>query len=96
MAEEGLVLQLENVTKRFGAVQALRGVSLDARAGEVAQRPIGIDLGAQGGEVTRASRLIGLTARPDGVVAENVIHHDPSRPSRLVLTVVAGLDRGAA
>jgi len=27
-------------------------------------------LGAQGGEVTRASRLIGLTARPDGVVAE--------------------------
>jgi ABC-type sugar transport system ATPase subunit len=35
MAEEGLVLQLENVAKRFGAVQALRGVSLDARAGEV-------------------------------------------------------------
>ena len=35
MAEDGIVLQLENVAKRFGAVQALRGVSLDARAGEV-------------------------------------------------------------
>jgi ABC-type sugar transport system ATPase subunit len=30
-----VVLRLENLAKRFGAVQALVGVSLDARAGEV-------------------------------------------------------------
>jgi ABC-type sugar transport system ATPase subunit len=35
VSEHEVVLRLENVAKRFGAVQALRGVSLDARAGEV-------------------------------------------------------------
>jgi L-arabinose transport system ATP-binding protein len=35
MSGDDVVLRLENVAKRFGPVQALRGVSLDARAGEV-------------------------------------------------------------
>ena len=35
MSGNDVVLRLENVAKRFGPVQALRGVSLDARAGQV-------------------------------------------------------------
>jgi ABC-type sugar transport system ATPase subunit len=35
MRDDAAVLRLEDVAKQFGAVQALRGVSLNARAGEV-------------------------------------------------------------
>jgi ABC-type sugar transport system ATPase subunit len=35
MRDDAAVLRLEDVAKKFGAVQALRGVSLNARAGEV-------------------------------------------------------------
>ncbi|WP_345468240.1 ATP-binding cassette domain-containing protein, partial [Actinoallomurus oryzae] len=35
MSEPPAILALDNVGKSFGAVQALRGVSLDLRGGEI-------------------------------------------------------------
>src|SRR5262249_5984513 len=35
MSEPSVILKMANVRKRFGATQALRGVTLEARSGEV-------------------------------------------------------------
>lgn len=55
------VLQVENLSKRFGGVQAVRDVSFEARAGET----LGI-IGPNGSGKTTTFNLIGGLLRPDG------------------------------
>jgi ABC-2 type transport system ATP-binding protein len=59
MGDRELVIQIESLTKRFGRVQALDGLSLDVRAGEV----LGF-LGPNGAGKTTTMRLLMGYLRP--------------------------------
>jgi sodium transport system ATP-binding protein len=67
------MIEVQNVKKRFGAVQALGGVSFTARDGQVTAL-----LGPNGaGKTTLLRTLVGLLARDEGAIAVDGI--DPAR-----------------
>ncbi|MGZ3182598.1 MAG: ABC transporter ATP-binding protein [Telluria sp.] len=67
------MIEVQNVKKRFGAVQALGGVSFTARDGQVTAL-----LGPNGaGKTTLLRTLVGLLARDEGAIAVDGV--DPAR-----------------
>ncbi len=76
------LLQLTNVTKSFGAVRALKGVSFDLRAGEVHAL-----LGENGAGKSTLIKIITGAHQPDGgtieIVGQPVRHFTPATAHKL-------------
>jgi rhamnose transport system ATP-binding protein len=81
------LLQLTNVTKSFGAVRALKGVSFDLQAGEVHAL-----LGENGAGKSTLIKLITGAHQPDGgrieIAGEVVKHLTPAGAHRLGITCI--------
>jgi ABC-2 type transport system ATP-binding protein len=73
-----LAIRVEDLTKRFGATQALAGIDLEVEAGTV----FGL-LGPNGAGKTTAIRILSTILRPDGGRAE-VLGHDVVREAAAV------------
>ncbi|HEX7086023.1 MAG TPA: ABC transporter ATP-binding protein [Vicinamibacterales bacterium] len=72
------VLRFDGVTKRYGAIEALRGVSFDVRPGEL----FGL-IGPDGAGKTTSIRLLcGLLHADGGTI--HVLGHDPVREHRAI------------
>jgi D-xylose transport system ATP-binding protein len=83
----GTVLKLQGISKRFGAVQALKNVDLDVRAGEVLAL-VG-DNGA--GKSTLVKTIAGVYTPDDGTVTfdgDDVKVSSPAEPQRLGIATV--------
>src|SRR2546423_3007712 len=73
---------VENLTKSFGSVQALRGIDLDAQEGAV----LGL-LGPNGAGKTTAIRILATLLKPDSgraLVAGHDVVHEGERVRRLI------------
>ena len=81
------LLQLTNVTKSFGAVRALNGVSFDLRAGEVHAL-----LGENGAGKSTLIKIITGAHVPDGgvieVLGERISHLTPARAHKLGIACI--------
>jgi ABC-2 type transport system ATP-binding protein len=78
---------MTNVTKRYGATEALRAVSMDVQPGEM----FGL-IGSDGAGKTTAIRLMCGLLRPDAGVIR-VLGHDPVREHRAVTERVGYLSQ---
>src|SRR5438128_1899015 len=82
-----LLLQLTSVTKSFGAVRALKGVSFDLRAGEVHAL-----LGENGAGKSTLIRVITGAHSPDGgkieIAGQPVRHLTPAAAHRLGIACI--------
>src|ERR1051326_9040653 len=81
------LLQLTNVTKSFGAVRALRGVSFDLRAGEVH-----VLLGENGAGKSTLIKVITGAHQPDGgtieITGQPVRHLTPAAAHKLGIACI--------
>src|SRR5882724_6887664 len=81
------LLQLTGVTKSFGAVRALKGVSFDLRAGEVHAL-----LGENGAGKSTLIKLITGAHRPDGgtieIAGQHVRHLTPAAAHKLGIACI--------
>ena len=76
MAEESPIIELRNIVKRFGSVEALTGVTMTVRKGEV----LGL-LGDNGaGKSTLVKTLAGVHAPTSGEIWVNGRRRDPWNP----------------
>ena len=74
------IIELKNVTKRFGGITALNSASLHVNKGEV----VGLigDNGA--GKSTLIKTLVGVYSPDDGDIYLSLIHiSEPTRPERI-------------
>lgn len=76
MAEAAPIIELKSIVKRFGSVEALTGVSMTVRKGEV----LGL-LGDNGaGKSTLVKTLAGVHAPTSGEIWVNGVRRDPWNP----------------
>ena len=61
MTEREVMIRAEGLRKRYGALEVLRGVSLEVARGEVVSI-----VGASGAGKTTLLQIIGSLTRPDG------------------------------
>src|SRR3954465_2991780 len=84
---DSVLLQLSNVTKSFGAVRALKGVSFDLRAGEVHAL-----LGENGAGKSTLIKVVTGAHRPDGgtiaVMGRVVDHITPASAHQLGIACI--------
>src|SRR3954465_6088195 len=84
---DSVLLQLSNVTKSFGAVRALKGVSFDLRAGEVHAL-----LGENGAGKSTLIKVVTGAHRPDGgtieVMGQVVDHITPTSAHQLGIACI--------
>ena len=80
-------IEMTNVTKRYGATEALRAVTMDVQRGEM----FGL-IGSDGAGKTTAIRLMCGLLRPDAG-AVRVLGHDPVREHRAVTERVGYLSQ---
>lgn len=81
------MLQLENITKSFGGVKALRGVTLDVRAGEIHAL-----LGENGAGKSTLMKVISGAHQPDSgsivMNGETIVHNDPHTAQRHGISII--------